>query len=264
MATKLAPEEWWRRLLTGEAPPLPIRQFRHLWALLPGRPRCKFCNAPYHGVGAPLMRMIGKGPSRLTPQLCRQCHDYAGRYLGGAEIELSMLFADVRGSTALAEQLSPAEFSRLISRFFAVAGDIFVRTSALVERLIGDQVIGLYVPGFAGVGHRGAAIHAAKQLLQAVGYGSADGPWLAVGAGVHTGVAFLGAVGSNGLATDITVLGDPPNTASRLASAAAGGEILISEAAFVPGMGLESLERRELSLKGKSESIAVYSLREYA
>jgi adenylate cyclase len=261
MATRLPPEEWWRRLLTGDDPPLPIRQFRHVWGLLPGGQRCKFCNAPYQGFGGSLMRVIGKGPSRLTPQLCRQCHDYAGRYLGGAEIELTMLFADVRGSTTLAEQLSPAEFSRLISRFFATAGDVFVRTSALVERLIGDQVIGLYVPGLAGADHRGAAIDAARQLLRAVGYGTAEGPWLPVGVGIHTGVSFLGAVGSDGLATDITVLGDPPNTASRLSSAAAGGEILISEAAFVAGLGLEGLERRQLTLKGKSEPIGVYSLR---
>jgi adenylate cyclase len=261
MVKQLSPEEWWRRLLTGESPPLPIRQFRHLWGLLPEGPRCKFCNAPYQGIGGPLMRLIGKGPSRLTPQLCRQCHDYAGRYLGGAEIELTMLFADVRGSTSLAEQLGPAEFSKLVSRFFATAGNVFVRSSALVERLIGDQVAGLYVPGFAGPDHRSVAIRAAMELMRAVGYGQAEEPWLPIGAGVHTGVAFLGAVGSDGLATDITVLGDPPNTTSRLASAAAGGEILVSQAAFVPGMGLEDQERRILTLKGKREPITAYAMR---
>lgn len=260
MGKQLDADEWWRRLLTGEAPPLPIRQLRHLWGLIPNGPRCKFCNAPYHGVGGPLMRVMGKGPSRLTPALCRQCHDYASRNIGGAEIELTMLFADVRGSTALAERLSPAEFSKLISRFFAVAGDVFVRSSALVERLIGDQVIGLYVPGFAGPDHRDRAIRAAQELLRLTGHGTNEEPWLPVGAGVHTGVAFLGAVGANGLATDITVLGDPPNTTSRLASSAAAGEILISEAAFVPNMGLEKAERRVLTLKGKSEPFAVYVL----
>lgn len=260
MAEKLSPEEWWRRLLTGDAPPFPLRQFRRLWGLLPEGPRCKFCNAPYHGFGAPLMRVMGKGPSRLTPELCRQCHDYAGRYLGGAEIEMTLLFADVRGSTALAEQLGPAAFSKLVSRFFGTAGDVFVRSSALVDRLIGDQVAGLYVPGFAGPNHRAVAIRAAAELLSAVGYGTPSGPWVPVGVGVHTGVAFLGAVGSDGLATDITVLGDPPNTTSRLASVAGPGEILISEAAFAPGLGLEALEQRVLTLKGKSEPVTVYVL----
>lgn len=245
-------------MLTGDAPPFPLRQLRHLWGLLPEGPRCKFCNAPYHGFGAPIMRVLGKGPSRLTPELCRQCHDYAGRYLGGAEIEMTLLFADVRGSTALAEQLGPAAFSKLVSRFFATAGDVFVRSSALVDRLIGDQVAGIYVPGFAGPDHRGVAQRAAGELLSAVGYGTAAGPWVPVGVGVHTGVAFLGAVGSDGLATDITVLGDPPNTASRLASAAGPGEILISEEAVAPGLDIASLERRELALKGKSEPVGVY------
>lgn len=260
MAEPLSPEEWWSRILTGDSPPLPLKQLRHLWRLIPDGPRCKFCNAPYHGVGGPLMRLIGKGPSRLTPELCRQCLDYAGRYLGGAEIELTMLFADVRGSTTLAEQTSPAEFSRLISRFFAVAADVFVRSSALIDRLIGDQVIGLYVPGFAGPDHRAQAIRAAQELLHAVGYGTPDGPWLPVGAAVHTGVAFLGSVGSDGVATDITVLGDPPNTASRLASAAAGGEVLVSDAAYAPGLGLETAARRTLTLKGKTDALDVYVL----
>ncbi len=260
MSERLAPEEWWRRLLTGENPPLPIRQFRHLWGVIPGGERCKFCNAPYQGIGGPIMRAIGKGPSRLTPQLCRQCHDYAGRYLGGAEIELSMLFADVRGSTTLAEQMSASDFSRLISRLFAVAGDVFVRSDALTDRLVGDQVIGLFVPGFAGADHRRKAIAAALALRTATGAGSAEGAWIPVGIGVHTGVAFLGAVGSDGLATDITVLGDPPNTAARLASAAAAGEILVSEAAYVPLPGRPEPERRELLLKGKTAPVAVYVL----
>ena len=128
-------EQWWRGVLTGEDPALPLRHFRHLLSLIPSSPRCKFCNAPYAGIGAPVMRLLGKGPSRLTPELCRQCQDYASRYLGGAEIELSMLFADVRGSTALAEQMSPSEFSALISRFFGVTSEVLVRSHAFVDRL---------------------------------------------------------------------------------------------------------------------------------
>jgi adenylate cyclase len=262
MPTPLTPEQWWHDLLTGIAPPLPLRQFRHLWSLLPTGPRCKFCNAPYHGIGAPIMRVMGKGPSRLTPQLCRQCHAYASRLLGGAEIELTMLFADVRGSTSLAEKMSPSQFSQLISRFFATASDILMHTQALVDRLVGDQVIGLYVPGFAGAEHRQKAIGAAQRLLRATGHTSPGGPWIPVGVGVHTGVAFVGAVGSNGNATDITVLGDAPNTAARLSSSAAAGEILVSENAVTEDLNLDRLEARRLELKGKSEPVNVYVLKE--
>jgi adenylate cyclase len=257
-------EQWWRGLLTGEAPAFPLRQFRHVLSLIPTGPRCKFCNAPYHGMGAPIMRLLGKGPSRLTPQLCRQCLDHASRHLGGAEIELTMLFADVRGSTPLAERMSPSAYSQLISRFFATASDVLIHSNALVDRLVGDQVIGIYVPGFAGAEHRQSAIRAAKALLRATGHDTPEGPWIPVGVGVHTDVAFLGSVGSEGSATDITVLGDAPNVAARLSSAAAAGEILISQNAYAPDMNLEHLEQRQLELKGKSQPVGVYVLKEYA
>lgn len=261
MSKNLTPEEWWHGVLTGENPAFPARQLRNIFRLIPGSPRCKFCNSPYHGIGGAFFRMIGKGPSKLTPQLCEQCYGYTDKYLGGTEIELTLLFADVRGSTPLAESMSPMAFSKLIGRFYEVANDVFARSEALLNRLIGDQVIGLYVPGFAGMDHRGKAIRAAQELLRKTGHTSPDGPWLSIGVGIHTGVAFLGSVGSNENTTDIAVLGDPPNTAARMSSSAAAGEILISESAYVPDMNLEGLEKRQLSLKGKAVPVNVYVMK---
>jgi len=261
MARKLTPEEWWHGILTGENPAFPARQLRNIFRLIPGGPRCKFCNGPYHGIGGAIFRMIGKGPSKLTPHLCEQCYGYSDKYLGGAEIELTMLFADVRGSTPLAESMSPMAFSKLVNRFYVVANDVFARSEALLNRLIGDQVIGLYVPGFAGSNHRGKAIRAAKDLLRETGHTKPEGPWLPIGVGVHTGVAFLGSVGSNENTTDIAVLGDPPNIAARMSSSAATGEILISEQAYVPDINLEGLEKRQLTLKGKSNLVNVYVMK---
>jgi adenylate cyclase len=172
-----------------------------------------------------------------------------------------MLFADVRGSTSLAESMTPSEYSQLISRFFAVAADTLIRSDALLDRLVGDQVIGMYVPGFAGSDHRRQAVKAALELLKATGHEDANGPWIPVGIGVHTGVAFVGSVGADGQATDITVLGDPPNVAARLSSAAAAGEILISQAAYIPSPADPPLDQREMALKGKSEPVKVYVLR---
>jgi len=261
MPKNLTPEEWWRGVLTGVEPALPARQMRNIFRLIPNGPRCKFCNGPYHGIGGAIFKLIGNGPSKLTPQLCEQCYGYTDKYVGGTEIELTMLFADVRGSTPLAESMSPMAFSQLISRFYAVANEVFARSEALMNRLIGDQVIGLYVPGFAGANHRGKAIHAAQELLRQTGHTTPAGPWLPIGVGVHTGVAFLGSVGSSENATDIAVLGDPPNTAARLSSSANVGEILISEEAYVPEMHLEDLERRQLTLKGKSNPMNVYAMK---
>ena len=172
-----------------------------------------------------------------------------------------MLFADIRGSTPLAEKMSPVEFGQLISHFFAVASEVITASQALLDRLVGDQVIGLYIPGFAGAEHRRLAIQAAQDLLRATGHGSSMEPWIPVGIGVHTGVAFVGSVGNAGIATDITVLGDAPNTAARLSSNAAAGEILISEDAYVPDMNLEDLEKRQLTLKGKSNPVNVYVMK---
>jgi adenylate cyclase len=259
---KLTPEQWWHGLLTGEDASFPFRRVRNILKLIPEGPRCKFCNAPFHGFGAPLMRLMGQYPSRLTPHLCTQCHKFASQYLGGAEVELTMLFADIRGSTSLAERMSPSEFGLLISRFFAVSSDIIVRSQALLDRLVGDQVIGLYIPGFAGEHHRDLAIGAAQELLRATGHSSNMDPWIPVGIGIHTGVAFVGSVGNAGVATDITVLGDAANTAARLSSSAKAGEILISENAMIPRLEPGKLETRILELKGKSQAVKVFVLNE--
>jgi adenylate cyclase len=208
--------------------------------------------------------MIGKGPSKLTPQLCEQCYGLTNKHLGGTEIEVTMVFADVRGSTQLAERMTPMAYSELIGRFYRIANDVFVRSEALLNRLIGDQVIGLYVPGFAGPDHRNKAIRAAQALLRETGHMDSEGPWLPIGVGVHTGVAFIGSVGSNENTTDIAVLGDSPNTAARLSSSAAIGEILISEDACTSDVNLDGLEKRQLTLKGKSNTVNVFVVKSEA
>ncbi len=249
-------ERWWYELLSGGNPVLPFRQFRRLFSLLPANPRCKFCHGPFEGRGSTLMPLIGKRPSGLTPQLCNQCEAMARTLPGGAEIELSMLFADVRGSTTLAEQMTPLAYSQLINRFYVSATEALVDTRSLVDRLVGDQVIGLYVPGFAGTDHAQLAVEGAKALMIKTGHADPDGPWAPIGIGIHTDIAFVGAVGTEGGATDITVLGDAPNTAARLSSSAAAGEILISESAYQAASLTElNLEKRELSLKGKQERV---------
>jgi adenylate cyclase len=132
-----------------------------------------------------------------------------------------------------------------------------------VDKLVGDEVIGLYVPGFAGRHHPRRAIEAAQSLLQLTGHRDRQGPWLPVGIGVHTGLAFAGIVGgTEGAPTDFTALGDNVNITARLASQASRGEILISDAAYTAaGLDLGELEHRQLELKGKREPTGVRVLR---
>lgn len=252
------PEEFWRALLTGEMPKVPLREARNMFGILPGHTRCKFCNAPFDGFFAPVMRRMGRGPSRLTMQFCEQCQTLAQQHVGGAEVELTLLFADVRGSTKLGEQMRPVEFSQLISRFFTATSHVLLDTHAWVDRLVGDQVIGIYLPYFVGPHHVELAVHAGKDLLQATGHGSPAGPWIEVGVGVHCGTAFMGTVGSKTEVTDITVLGDVPNVTARLSSAARAGEILISDEAFGRTELPDTLEQRSLELKGKSQPMKVH------
>jgi adenylate cyclase len=207
------------------------------------------------------MRVMGREQSPYNPRYCLTCEDLGGP--GGAEIILSMLFADVRGSTTLAENMSPLAFSQLINRFYTEATDVLVRTDALVDRLIGDEVVGLYIPGMAGSEHPRRAIEAAQNLLEVTGHRNSDGPWVPVGVGVHTGLAFVGVVGAGeDSPTDFTALGDSVNITARLASKAQPGEILVSEAAYAAsGLNLGHSEHQELELKGKSEPIRVHVLR---
>jgi adenylate cyclase len=211
-------------------------------------------------VGAPFMRLLGKARAAKNPRWCADC--LTKTPIGGAEIELSLLFADVRGSTSLAEHIRPAEFMQLLNRFYEVATEVLVRTDALVDKFVGDEVIGLYVPGFAGQDHARRAVQAAEELLRATGHAEPGGPWLPIGIGVHTGIAFVGAVGSAGSVTDITALGDAVNSTARLASAAAAGEVLVSEASCsAAGLVVDDLERRQLELKGRREPMDVRVLR---
>ncbi|MFN2148472.1 MAG: adenylate/guanylate cyclase domain-containing protein [Anaerolineales bacterium] len=248
---------WRKYLTTGEFER--ERRQRQLFRFLPGSPRCKNCYAPFAGAGSVIVRVAyGKQPSNMNPGLCNICEQFASKHQGGAEIELSLLFADVRGSTSLSEAMSPKEYGQLINRFYNVSTRIMVSSDALIDKIIGDQVAAMYVPGFAGPQHARRAIEAAQSILHATGHAEVDGPWIPLGVGIHTGIAFVGSVGSEAGTSDITVLGDAPNTAARLSTIAHQGEILISEDAYhAAGLDFGELETRHLDLKGKSHSVTV-------
>ena len=254
-------ENVWRAFLTVGIDQEDVRQ-RRLFKLLPATQRCRFCLAPLQGLSSPLIRALyRKAPSRMNPHLCNACELFAEEHQGGAEVELSLLFADVRGSTTLAESMSAVEFSKLINRFYEVATRIMVDTDALIDKIIGDQVAAMYTLSLAGLKHPHKALAAAQRLLHDTGHHSPDGPWIPIGVGVHTGIAFVGSVGQSNGVTDITVLGDAPNTAARLASHAKTGEILVSDTTYQKiDLDLGQLETRVLELKGKSQSVTVHVL----
>jgi adenylate cyclase len=236
-----------------------FRRYRSILRRIPHGPRCKMCYAPFAGPGAPFMRAVGRQRWVKNPNYCGVCVSWLGQRHGGAEIELSFLFADVRGSTGLGERLSPKEFSELLNRFYDVAARAVIEHDGLVDKYVGDEIVAFFPPSFA-ADHAAAAIGAARAILDRTGHQSAGGPWAPIGAGVHTGVAFVGSVGE-GDVTDFTALGDTVNTTARLASAAAAGEILVSRAAATAaGIVGEGYEERRLELRGRTEPIEVLVL----
>ena len=254
-------EEVWSSILRGKIPGL--KKLRQFYRLLPGDKRCKNCHVPLSGFTAPIMRLFGRRTYHKNPQFCNWCMWLGQVYPGGAEIELSLVFADVRGSVAQAELMSPVEFSKLMNRFYEATTRVLIRSDAFIDKLVGDEVIGLYIPGFAGRRHARKAIVAAQRLGRAVGYGTPEGPWLPIGIGVHTGIAYVGTVqGAEGVVTDFTALGDNVNIAARLVGAAEPGEALVSDATYASaGLKLDHLERRQIAVKGKSDPIGVHVLR---
>jgi adenylate cyclase len=256
--TDKATEEFWRDFLTrGDSmEALGRRVFKRI----PSSPRCRLCAAPFAGPGAPVMRLIGKRPSGANPTMCNSCFSFIGRHHGGAEVEGTMLFADIRGSTTLAESMSPGAFHELLNRFYAVATEVVFAHNGTIDKFVGDELVALFFPLLSGQRHVAAAIDAATALLRATGHADADGPWAPVGAGVHTGRAWFGAVGE-GTYVELTAVGDAVNVAARLASNASTGEVLVSDDAARAG-GLDpSLERRSLQLKGRAQPTEVVSLR---
>ncbi len=232
---------------------------RGFFRRLPSSPRCKLCAAPFAGPSAPFMRMIDRGPWAKNPNICGLCFKELEKGRGGAEIELSLLFADVRGSTGLAERMGPAAFRRLLDRFYHEATEILVAHDAVVDKFVGDEVVGLFIPALNGANHARDAVVTGRALLKATGHGRPEGPWIPIGVGIHTGVAYVGTVGDT--VTDFTALGDSVNVAARLASAAASGEILVSAASADAADLQDAAETRTLTLRGRTEPLDVRVLR---
>jgi adenylate cyclase len=256
-----SPEEKWRDVLMGEARGHICWSpwMRRISRAIPSEPRCKLCDHPF-GPPGNITGFFGIGrPSRLNRRICNGCIRALEKQPGGAEIELSFLFADVRGSTALAETMPAEDFSRLMARFYGTAARVVDNLNGIVDKFVGDEVVALFIPGFAGLDHATDAVMAAAELMAATR--EEDGtPWIQVGAGVHTGLAYVGTVGE-GDTFDFTALGDSVNTAARLASAAAAGEILISSAAAKAGeLETAGMESRLLELRGRAESVEAFVL----
>jgi adenylate cyclase len=211
--------------------------------------RCKLCGSRIPG----LTRLVRWWRGRGSAPLCRPCLRTIAR---GCEREVSIVFADVRGSTALAERLTPTAFSGVMRRFYARATAVVGGFDGTVDKFVGDGVVALFLGCDAG-DHARRAVDAAHALVASM-EGGAPGsrPWPPVAVGVHTGTAWLGLIPGPHGADDLTALGDSVNVAAHLCSAAGAGEVAISNETWSAAGVTPPVAPRSLRLKRRRRPIA--------
>ena len=210
----------WEALLVKGYEPLKVAQRIFRW--LPHDPRCKLCQNPFGGVGGKMVGLVGRKPSRKNPNICQACFDHLPA--GGIEIAIGVVFADVRASTALGEQSDATTFAERLNEFYATATKVLIHNEGIVDKLIGDEVMGLFIQGIAGPDYRRKAAIAALELASKVS-------GLPLGVAANAGVAFVGNVGS-GSVLDFTALGDAVNVGARLQAHASEGEVVLSASLY--------------------------------
>jgi adenylate cyclase len=247
----------WIAILRGEsALAFPQRAGRRLFRLMPSATRCKFCNAPFKGRYAGTFNAIGYTPSRKNPHICARCIERAPE--GGAVVPVTVLFADVRGYTALCEGLEANEVADLVQRFYETSSHALLAHEGLLGQIAGDEIEGLFVPGLAGSHYRRKAVEAARDLVRAVRYMEFSHGSLEVGIGVASGEEFVGNVGGGGY-KDFAAIGDVTNLAARLTSSARNGEIVVDHDTYeAVAPAFPDARREELTLKGKRADVAAY------
>lgn len=259
--TERLSDDRFRAVLTGESAEL--ARMRGVLRRLPSPPHCKLCAAPFAGPGGFILRPFGFARSAVNPQLCNNClRGFVKRGITGAEIPVSLLFADIRGSTFVGESMRPTAFRAFLDRFYRLGSRAILEHDGLVDKLVGDEIIGLFFGGITGQRHASAAVISGRALIRAAAQPDAteSGP-MPVGAAVHTGTAYVGTTGPEGAVTDFTALGDAVNTTARVASEAVAGELLVTiEAATEAQLDWSGLGERQLTLRGRSAPITVLSL----
>ncbi|MDJ1159448.1 adenylate/guanylate cyclase domain-containing protein [Chelatococcus sp. SYSU_G07232] len=196
-------------------------------------------------------------------------------YRWGVERRVTVMFADLRAFTTLAEQLYPYDSVFLLNRYFEVMGEIIRGSGGMVDKFLGDGIMALFgVDPAPGAGSRDAIV-AARAMQAALAELNAEFAMtlpqpLRMGIGIHTGPAVLGRVGSaaaGGTDAALTALGDTVNIASRLETLTKdyGSLAVVSEATLKgSGFALPGCDVHEIAVRGRRERIHVYVVPDFA
>ena len=167
-------------------------------------------------------------------------------------VELSVLFVDVRGFTALSQRLPPTETVALLNRFYKLASQTVFDLDGTLDKMVGDQVMAFFGAPFRTHDHQRRAVRAALDIIAGVEAMAEGDDSLHVGGGVGTGQMLMGNVGE-GEVRDFTVIGEVVNTAARLQGTAQAGEVLVMEETYgsvasqFPGASQRTVELRGMA-----------------
>jgi adenylate cyclase len=181
--------------------------------------------------------------------------------LGGAVRDLTILFADLEGFTALSEWLDPGQLLNVLNQYHGLMVKAVRRNGGLVNKFLGDGILALYNTPLELPNHALKAVTTALEIRDALVDFQRDFSWelrMKINFGINTGQAIVGNIGSEDL-MDYTAVGDNVNLAQRLQSMSRGGEIMISEATYhqiAPYINAEEAGLRQV--RGREVPVQVY------
>lgn len=247
-------EELWHTVFAQGHPDLKKQHRFH--RILPSDPRCRMCLAPFKGLGGWWLGRKGKQPSSRNPHYCSACDGFLDAFPGGAEVEMSMLFVDIRQSTEYARQAKPADVQKRVTAFLDAATSAITDNDGFIMAFYGDCVVAVWPPGFAGEDHAQKALAAAHALVKPDLVQHQNHP-IEVGVGLHCGRVFIGTVeAAKGLFRDISIFGQEVIVCARLAAMATPGQVLASTATAAQGKAVSR------PLKGFDDPIDVITIGE--
>jgi class 3 adenylate cyclase len=237
---------------------------------------CKGCwqqmhvPVPIRGPASLPLRLFGIRPSRMNPNTCTVCELMFTRVMKARQVtvEVSVLFADLRGYTGLSQTLAPDAVSSLLDAFYDECAAAIWEHDGILNKTIGDAVMAVFNFPIRHQNHAECAVLAGREIqrrcdarragLLAEGIGL-TGSELGVGVGIDTGHASFGEFGRSH--RDLTAIGTVVNTASRAQAAAEVGEILITQAVYDrAGPAISASEGRDYPLKGFESPVRLYSI----
>jgi adenylate cyclase len=190
---------------------------------------------------------------KLTERVLRE-----GTDLAGEDVEVSLLFADVRGFTAYAETAAAREVVSRLNRLYGEIVPIVLRHGGHANKFIGDGLLAVFGAPDRLPDHASRAVAAGREIVETI---RRDGAGLRIGVGINSGTVVAGTIGGGGR-VDFTVIGDAVNTAARVESATrdTGDDLLITHTTWTRlDDGDAWVERPAVPLKGKSQPVRIYA-----